>query len=68
MAKLAVLDKTGKKVSDIELKDEIFAIEPNKSAMHLEFFYGKHTAKATTFVWTFGFYDLDILYQRQQIA
>lgn len=35
MAKLAVLDKTGKKVSDIELKDEIFAIEPNESAMHL---------------------------------
>ena len=35
MAKLAVLDKTGKKVSDIELKDEILAIEPNKSAMHL---------------------------------
>lgn len=35
MAKLAVLDKTGKKVSDIELKDEIFAIEPNNSAMHL---------------------------------
>ena len=35
MAKLAVLDKTGKRVSDIELKDEIFAIEPNKSAMHL---------------------------------
>ena len=35
MAKLAVLDKTGKKVSDIELKDAIFAIEPNKSAMHL---------------------------------
>lgn len=35
MAKLAVLDKTGKKVSDIELKDEIFAIEPNKSAMNL---------------------------------
>ena len=35
MAKLAVLDKTGKKVSDIELKDEIFAIEPNKAAMHL---------------------------------
>ena len=35
MAKLAVLDKTGKKVSDIELKDEIFAIEPNTSAMHL---------------------------------
>ena len=35
MAKLAVLDKTGKKVADSELKDEIFAIEPNKSAMHL---------------------------------
>ena len=35
MAKLAVLDKTGKKVSDIELKDEIFAIEPTKSAMPL---------------------------------
>ena len=39
MAKLAVLDKTGKKVSDIELKDEIFAIEPNKSAMHLVVVY-----------------------------
>ena len=35
MAKLAVLDKTGKKVSDIKLNDDIFAIEPNKSAMHL---------------------------------
>ena len=35
MAKLAVLDKTGKKVSDIELKDEIFAIAPNKSDMDL---------------------------------
>lgn len=35
MAKLAVLDKAGKKVSDIELADSIFAIEPNKSAMHL---------------------------------
>ena len=35
MAKLAVLDKTGKKVAEIEHKDEIFAIEPNKSAMHL---------------------------------
>lgn len=35
MAKLAVLDKTGKKVSDITLNDDIFAIEPNKSAMHL---------------------------------
>ena len=35
MAKLAVLDKAGKKVSDIELADSIFAIEPNESAMHL---------------------------------
>lgn len=35
MAKLAVLDNKGKKVSDITLKDDVFAIEPNKSAMHL---------------------------------
>ena len=35
MAKLAVLDKQGKKVSDIELNNDIFAIEPNMSAMHL---------------------------------
>lgn len=35
MAKLAVLDKTGKQVSDIELRDEIFSVEPNRSAMHL---------------------------------
>ena len=35
MAKLAVLDKAGKKVSDIELNDGISAIEPNMSAMHL---------------------------------
>ena len=35
MAKLAVLDKAGKKVSDIQLNDGIFAIEPNMSAMHL---------------------------------
>lgn len=35
MTKLAVLDKTGKKVSDIKLNDEVFAIEPSKSAMHL---------------------------------
>lgn len=35
MAKLSVLDMKGKKVSDIELSDEIFAIEPNMSAMHL---------------------------------
>lgn len=35
MAKLAVLDKAGKKVSDIELADGVFAVEPNESAMHL---------------------------------
>ena len=35
MSKLSVLDMTGKKVSDIELKDSIFTIEPNMSAMHL---------------------------------
>ena len=35
MAKVTVLDKKGKKVSDIELNDGIFAIEPSKSAMHL---------------------------------
>ena len=35
MAKLAVVDTKGKKVSDIELNDGIFAIEPNTSAMHL---------------------------------
>lgn len=35
MAKLSVLDMKGKKVSDIELNDSIFAIEPNMSAMHL---------------------------------
>ncbi len=35
MSKLSVLDMTGKKVSDIELNDSIFGIEPNMSAMHL---------------------------------
>ena len=35
MAKLSVPDMKGKKVSDIELNDSIFAIEPNMSAMHL---------------------------------
>ena len=35
MAKLAVVNTKGKKVSDIELNDGIFAIAPNKSAMHL---------------------------------
>ena len=35
MSKLSVLDMAGKKVSDIELNDAIFSIEPNISAMHL---------------------------------
>ena len=35
MTKLAVLDKAGKKVSDLELNESLFAIEPNESAMHL---------------------------------
>ncbi len=35
MAKLSVLDMEGKKVSDIELNDSIFAVEPSVSAMHL---------------------------------
>ena len=35
MSKYSVLDMAGKKVSDIELKDSIFNIEPNMSAMHL---------------------------------
>ena len=35
MTKLAVFDKTGKKVSDIKLNEAVFAIEPSKSAMHL---------------------------------
>ena len=35
MSKLSVLDMAGKKVSDIELNDAIFSIEPNMSAMHL---------------------------------
>ena len=35
MTKLAVLDKTGKKVSDIKLNEAVLAIEPSKSAMHL---------------------------------
>lgn len=35
MAKLAVVNTKGNKVSDIELNDGIFAIEPNMSAMHL---------------------------------
>ena len=35
MAKLSVVDVNGKKVSDIELSDAVFAIEPNVHAMHL---------------------------------
>lgn len=35
MTKLAVLDKTGKQVSDVELSDSVFAIKPNEPAMHL---------------------------------
>ena len=35
MAKVSVVDKNGKKVSDIELNDAVFGIEPNKYAMHL---------------------------------
>ena len=35
MSSLAVLDMAGKKVSDIELSDSVFGIEPNMSAMHL---------------------------------
>ena len=35
MPKVAVLNKKGKKVEDIELNDAIFAIEPHQHAMHL---------------------------------
>ena len=35
MSSLAVLDMAGKKVSDIQLNDSVFGIEPNMSAMHL---------------------------------
>ena len=35
MANLSVVDKTGAKVSDIELNDAVFGIEPNVHAMHL---------------------------------
>ncbi len=34
MPNIKVLDMTGKEVSDIELSDAVFGIEPNKSAMH----------------------------------
>lgn len=33
MAKIDVVDITGKKVSDIELNDNVFAIEPNQQAL-----------------------------------
>ncbi len=35
MSKYSVLDMAGKKVSDIELNEAVFGIEPNMSAMHL---------------------------------
>ena len=35
MSKISVLNMAGKKVSDIELNDSIFSIEPNMSAVHL---------------------------------
>lgn len=35
MPKFKVIDTKGKKVSDIELADSVFGIEPNKSALHL---------------------------------
>lgn len=35
MAKIAVFDMAGKKVSDMDIADGIFAVEPNESAMHL---------------------------------
>lgn len=35
MPKLKVIDTKGKKVSDIELADSVFGIEPNESALHL---------------------------------
>ena len=35
MPNVAVLDATGKKASTIDLKDEIFGIQPNEAAMHL---------------------------------
>ncbi|MGN0695375.1 MAG: 50S ribosomal protein L4 [Oscillospiraceae bacterium] len=34
MPNMKVLDMTGKEVSDIELSDAVFGIEPNKYAMH----------------------------------
>jgi len=34
MAQLKVYDMTGKEVSDIELSDSVFGVEPNKAVMH----------------------------------
>ncbi|MDL2253338.1 50S ribosomal protein L4, partial [Ruminococcaceae bacterium OttesenSCG-928-I18] len=34
MAKFDVVDRKGKKVSSLELSDDIFGIEPNERAMH----------------------------------
>ena len=35
MLKVKVFDTKGKKVSDLELAEGVFGIEPNKAAMHL---------------------------------
>lgn len=35
MPNVAIMDMTGKKVGDIELKDSIFGIEPNAVVMHM---------------------------------
>ena len=35
MANIKVVNKAGEQVSELTLKDEIFAIEPNTSAMHI---------------------------------
>lgn len=35
MPTIQVVNKAGEKVSEIELKEEIFAVEPNTSAMHI---------------------------------
>ena len=35
MLKVKVVDTKGKKVSDLELAESVFGIEPNKAAMHL---------------------------------
>ena len=35
MPNVAVLDMAGKKVSDIQLNDSVFGIEPNAVVMHM---------------------------------